>query len=110
MTEHLIDFPTKQRPFLRTSTPLKDIPREWLLEIEPFVYRVEGDDCWYWTGDITHTGKPTKVSRKTGKVRRINMVEYVAKMFWDIPDGWKAKHTCTTRNCVNPSHIAPQRK
>ena len=110
MIGHSNAFPKKRRPFIKTSTPLKAIPREWLHEIEPKVYRVEGDDCWYWIGDVTHTGKPTKVTRKGGKLRRVSMINVVAEMFWDIPEGWKPKHTCKTRNCINPEHIIPERK
>ena len=106
MKEHSHDFPRKVKPFPRTSTPLKAIPREWLREVEPYVYRLEGDECWYWVGGLTQTGRPTKYTKNAeNKTVRINVVQKIAEMFWYIPKGWKAKQTCETLNCVAPEHI-----
>ena len=92
------------------STPLKAIPREWLREVEPYIYRIEGDSCWYWTGGTTHTGRPTRFVRaEHGKTKRINVIDKITEMFWELPPGWRGKQTCDTINCVNPEHIMPKK-
>lgn len=67
-------------------TPFKDIPTEWLTEIEPHVIRPEGwDACWYWS----HRRAPEKV--KTGEMPPPSKNPYVR--VWEFgPDlKWRTK-------------------
>ena len=101
--------PTKRRSLVRLDTKLKDLPRDWLLDYEPFLYRMEGTTCWLWSKGTDAKGYPVRSFRDpdTGVPRKEYVVKRVCEMFWDMPPGWYVEQTCGTRNCINPNHIVP---
>src|SRR5262245_25722082 len=99
---------TKIRPFFRPET-LEKVPPEWLRFVEPYVFRGAFLPCWVWAGNIDGRGYPRLHFRdpSTGKSKYIFVQRLVVQMFWDLPQRWYVKRTCTTVNCVNPHHLLP---
>lgn len=100
----------KKRPLLNLATPLRDIPREWLQNIEPYVVR-EGT-CWYWRGAFFPDGYGSimAMNPKTGKRNGRRVVRVVAEMFYEGLQGQSVTLSCRRRACVNPAHIVVGRR
>jgi hypothetical protein len=79
-------------------TPLRDIPREWLIDIEPRLARGGVlKECWIWTAGLDHEGHPTRARRAA---------RYIAKMFWPkIQSYHEVLHDCGNVSCLNPGHF-----
>ena len=89
------------------ATPIKDVPREWLRYVEPYIERNLGP-CWIWVGALDRQGYPKISIAKdlvTGKASTVMVHRYVAGMFWDFPKKYYVTQSCGVRNCVNPNHL-----
>lgn len=97
----------KRRNIFDLTTPLGEVPREWLQLIEPHITR-DGDH-WRWNGPtdahgepIVYLTNPATGRRNTKRVKRI-----VAEMFWELKSFHDVLHECGVLECVNPSHLEP---
>ena len=65
-----------------------------------------GNDCWIWTGEITHKGygRARLADRKAKAAHRMSW-ELSTGLPW--PEGKISRHTCDNPPCVNPAHIIP---
>lgn len=99
----------RTRPFFTTNSKLKDIPREWIVEIEPKIAR--GGilkECWIWTGGLDHKGHPCLwfMDADTKKNKCVRLARMVAKMFWPGLEQWNdVLHGCGNKTCLNPAHF-----
>lgn len=98
-------MPVKKRGLFNLSTPLQDVPRLWLRDIEPKIVRLDG--CWLWMGTVDRNGYPimTWLDPVTKQRESIMVHRYVANIFWDFLDKDQVRHTCEARNCLNPHHL-----
>lgn len=65
---------------------------------------VKGDDteCWLWTASMSDDGYGFFTdNKKTVQAHRFSY-QYYKK---ESPEGKLVRHTCDTRNCVNPNHL-----
>lgn len=90
------------------ATPLKNVPRTWLREIEPYIARNERfKDCWIWQGAVDRKGHPIKffVDLRTKKRRNVRVARVVMALFYNFDDHCDVKHICGNLTCLNPSHM-----
>lgn len=98
---------TKKRPMITTRSQLGDIPRAWLIEIEPLIQRVKSHWLWPIADD---RGNPIVRVRKvdqSGKRSYSHMSAYrfVANIFYDMPAGYFPQRGCKVKGCIRPDHI-----
>lgn len=91
------------RPLVNIEMKLRDIPRNWLIIIEPKIIRAGFEPCWIYTGGFVPNNRPIIRDPSNGKMTTVQRV--VAKMFWDFPDELWVYLTCRRTDCVNPAHI-----
>lgn len=94
-------------PLFDITTSLKDIPREWLRHVEPYVNRGEGMDgyggCWLWDGPWDKARN--KLLLFTGG-KRYEVKRFVMKIFYDFPeDIYVFPCKGVYGNCINPAHL-----
>jgi hypothetical protein len=72
---------------------------------------VGGEPCWVYTGHRSEwgygrvaVGSSIDGSRRTSAPA--HRIVYLA-LVGGIPDGFQIDHLCSTRSCVNPSHLEP---
>ncbi len=57
-----------------------------------------GNACWLWSGQLNGDGY--------GILRRSSAHRFAYELLvGKIPDGLQVDHTCSVRNCVNPTHM-----
>lgn len=98
----------KIRPIMTLDTPLRDIPREWMLYVEPKILRAGYLPCWQWVGDFSQEGYPqayTGARRQPGDIKKTLMRRLVASMFWEFGRYQYVVSTCGNRACLNPEHL-----
>lgn len=97
---------SKKRALLTLSTPLGNVPKEWLQFIEPKIERPEGTTCWLWRGSCFPDGHAQIMvtNPETGKRNGRRVARVVAEMFWNLK-GEDVVHECGNLNCVNPNHF-----
>ena len=66
------------------------------------VARIEGVDCWLWTGHQIWGGYGTAMMG--GRERPVHRIIYEA-MRGEIDEGLQLDHLCRNRLCVNPDHL-----
>lgn len=71
--------------------------------IEALTLRVDGVDCWQWTGKVNNLGYPTFQTR-TRYIGTVNVAAYWYKHFNQIPAKHSVRNTCGNKLCVNPKH------
>lgn len=65
---------------------------------------VDENDCWLWNGNLYSNGYgQTKVA---GYPMGAHRAVYQA-LVGEIPQGLELDHLCSTKNCVNPTHLEP---
>ncbi len=69
----------------------------------------QGDACWEWLGCIPKSGY-AQVFFQHPLIKRTPETYLAHKMMYElfvgiVPDGHKVAHLCSTRYCVNPSHL-----
>lgn len=64
----------------------------------------KGPDCWLWTGAISSTGYGSFWGPSGS--RGAHRIAYEMAV-GPIPEGLDLDHMCSTRACVNPSHLRP---
>lgn len=57
--------------------------------------------CWLWRGAATRDYGTLWVNGRLEKAHRLSYEHFNGP----IPDGMMVDHVCTTRMCVNPSHL-----
>lgn len=72
------------------------------------VEKSEGDECWLWTGALTHDGYGRFKVLIDGQWTHVGAHVYS----WELvngswPEGLVSRHHCDIRNCVRPDHIQP---
>lgn len=101
----------RKRPIFNLRTSLENIPREWLVHVEPYVMRGSWLPCWVWMGGTDRNGYPVmNVRDSDGKRKKIMVHRYVAGMFFEFNPALTVRRTCNTLNCVNPAHIQVTRR
>ena len=100
------------KPLVTIRSPLGEIDRVWLQEIEPKLYRPakghEAFGCWLWQGRVDNKGEPVHEQYHPIKKKRSTRVvkKTVAAIFvigWN--DKWFVFHECGNKNCVAPHHL-----
>lgn len=100
-----------KRPLINIRSRLEDIPRDWLINIEPFVFRAPRfAECWLWQGqqDKGYARMYRAVVGEDGKKKSGNRCarRFVAHLFWDFEDdAFYVRNSCKNNMCVNPNHI-----
>lgn len=61
------------------------------------------DDCWLWTGSITRNYGKITINYKPYLAHRVSYILSGNT----IPDGLLLRHSCRSKNCVNPGHLTP---
>jgi hypothetical protein len=99
----------RKRPIINIKTSLENIPREWLVNVEPYIMRGQFLPCWLWMRSVDVAGYPTERMRDGKKMERRSMRRYVAKMFYDFPSEYYVTNipSCRYKNCLNPAHLLP---
>lgn len=69
-------------------------------------YRVDDNECWLWTGNLSSQGYGRAPSGQRGKHLFAHRVMYEAHV-GRIPQGMELDHLCRVRACVNPDHLEP---
>lgn len=87
------------------DTPLGEIPRDWLIHIEPKIVRGAFRPCWIWDGTLDGQGYPRKWETVRGKKKPISVRHLIAKIFWSIKGEFYVKTACGVSTCVNPAHF-----
>ena len=66
------------------------------------------DTCWLWTGCCCNKGYGLVNIPKNKKnyAHRCHRVSYILSGNI-IPDGLLLRHSCRSKNCVNPAHLTP---
>jgi hypothetical protein len=70
---------------------------------------VKTDGCWYYLGKSADSNGYVRVY--VGGGREHERKRYVHVLAWEdyhgrpVPDGYVVHHTCSTRNCVRPTHL-----
>lgn len=73
--------------------------------IDRFWMKVQkGTDCWLWVGAISDNGYGS--FRLPSGARGAHRIAYEWSV-GPIPEGMDLDHRCSTRSCVNPSHLRP---
>jgi hypothetical protein len=62
------------------------------------------DTCWLWTGSCHKDGYGEV--RLLGKKYKCHRVSYILSGN-TIPEGLILRHSCRSKNCVNPGHLTP---
>lgn len=102
----------RKRPIFNLKTSLENVPREWLVHVEPHVMRGSWLPCWVWMGATDRNGYPTMMVRdpETGKRKTVMVHRFVAGLFFDYDPCLTVRRTCNTINCVNPAHVQVTRQ
>lgn len=97
----------RKRPLINMKTALENIPREWLVNIEPHIIRGQYLPCWLWTKEVDATGMPSRRIKMGDKLIRQGVHRFVARIFFDFPEEYYVTHIaqCRHRNCLHPSHL-----
>lgn len=90
------------RPLITLSTPLRDVPTEWLKHIEPHVIRGAFLPCWVMSKPL-NPGSGLVHIRVDGKYT--TALRYIAKLFWEFPENYRVTTLCETVGCCNPAHL-----
>jgi len=62
------------------------------------------DDCWLWTGGCERLGYGiVSIRDKSYKAHRVSYILSGNT----IPEGLILRHSCRSKNCVNPGHLTP---
>lgn len=115
---------TQVRDLFSLLTPLKDVPKRWLMVIEPHIVRsARHADCWMWTGvNYPDTGEPrvnyideARIAGRKGQSKSVGAKKLIAEMFIDmsrVPRDGQGRssveivHLCGHVTCLNPAHLA----
>lgn len=75
--------------------------------LERFMRKVDKQDCWLWTGGLTHDGYGRFYRGLIDGVNRFTIASRFAyeALVGPIPDGLQVDHLCRVRRCVNPAHL-----
>lgn len=93
-------------PLLGLSTPLEEIPREWILYFEPKIVRQSYLPCWMWKAKcLKDNGGFESYPIAYIKGKEYSARKEIAKLFWQFPDSYVILMTCQERLCVNPNHM-----
>jgi len=97
----------RKRPLINMRTSLENIPREWLVNVEPWITRGQYLPCWLWMGEVDEQGNPFRRVKLGGKLTKRMIHRYVAKMFYEFPDEYYVPHIkeCKYKNCLHPAHL-----
>jgi len=92
---------TKRRALINVRTSLENVPKEWLNQIEPKIFRGAFLPCWVWSGALDNNGYP--IMNVDG--RQMSVAKMVAKIFYEFPEDWHVDRSCHNKSCLNPNHI-----
>src|SRR5688500_6772566 len=71
--------------------------------LDRFFDKVDGGDCWLWTGALDRGYGKFFPAGKTVRAHRWLFEQLVGP----VPDGMDLDHLCRVRACVNPDHLQP---
>ncbi len=71
--------------------------------IKRHVKKIDGSDCWLWTGYKRGGYGRLKLEGVLKEAHRVSYEYYVGK----IPEGLVIDHLCRNRSCINPAHLEP---
>jgi hypothetical protein len=99
----------RKRPLINMKTALENIPREWLVNVEPHIIRGQYLPCWLWNKGLDSSGWPSERVKIGDKLVRRAMHRFVARIFYDFPDEYYVIHiaSCKYKNCLHPAHLVP---
>lgn len=96
-------------PLFYEFTPLQEVPKEWLQDIEPLIVRNQRDwpGCWIWQGPIDKDGRPVInfTDFLTKKRKQVRVARMVMKIFWEFEEYYNVRHSCGNLQCLNPHHL-----
>lgn len=84
-------------------TPLGEIPKDWLVFVEPHIRRPSISECWLWCGAMSHKERCTMRNPVTGAPVMVR--QFVMRLFFDYPENRFVKASCGNPTCVNPNHL-----
>jgi len=70
------------------------------------VDRHDPDDCWHWTGALSHGYGHIKAEAPSRDVLYAHRASY-EMLVGPIPEGLHIDHLCRNLRCVNPKHLEP---
>lgn len=96
------------QPVFGIRTPLGEVPRWWLDNVEKDIIRPRNTSCWLWVGPTMSDGEPCRYMPdpdKGGKstetpIKRLIVQNLYDGVFWQY-----IYHACENTNCVNPEHL-----
>lgn len=95
------------RPIVTLDSKLSEIPRDWILHVEPHIARQGYLPCWMWTGAGEQDDYPVfrlpLPNQRHGQ--KVLVRRWVASLFWQFPKQSMVVTTCGNRRCLNPAHM-----
>lgn len=94
-----------RKPVINLDSRLRDIPKDWLMYFEPYIYRCSDHSCWLWLRQMIG-GLPVMRCPSTGR-KNVSAPRVMMRLFFDFDDTYyvrRVKSKCPRKNCMNPNH------